>query len=522
MASIDNSPGKLSIVADSDEALAHKLEELNRNLSSDTKAVNFAMAPVHLSRKASTSSLVSSASDESRYTPNLNGSTLSTGSDKKHTRWPSFTNAFPSFLNSGAGSAPLSTMSLWQQWDSVINNWDLYSKKKSQVSELIKRGIPDEFRPLVWQLYTGAHDSPLKNAYHKYLKETSPFERAIRRDVSRTYPKHDFFKEKGAGGQTSLYNVMKAYSLHDREVGYCQGSGFIVGLLLMQMNEVDAFAVLVQLMNEYRLRELYKPCMSELGVRMHQLDSLLAEHLPDLYTHFVAQAFAPSLYASAWFLTLFATAFTLPMATRVMDLFIAEGMDFILRLSLAILTQFAPRLIQMDMESMIFFLQQTESTEWEDHGRILFETATALKLNQRKLKKLRNEYLTVRSQERGEQIELRRLRTENGLLMQRLARMEEDNNYLASQLVDCNLQRAQLAEEVIRLRGSVASMYARESTATLASASEPSTVSALTASASTAPASSSALPDKVPSITGVNGVSATSPDSNASELGDMC
>lgn len=28
----------------------------------------------------------------------------------------------------------------------------------------------------------------------------------------------------------------QAYSLHDREVGYCQGSGFIVGLLLMQVS----------------------------------------------------------------------------------------------------------------------------------------------------------------------------------------------------------------------------------------------------------------------------------------------
>lgn len=41
---------------------------------------------------------------------------------------------------------------------------------------------------------------------------------------------------------------MKAYSLHDREVGYCQGSAFIVGLLLMQMPEEEAFAVLVKLM----------------------------------------------------------------------------------------------------------------------------------------------------------------------------------------------------------------------------------------------------------------------------------
>lgn len=32
---------------------------------------------------------------------------------------------------------------------------------------------------------------------------------------------------------------MKAYSLHDREVGYCQGSGFIVGLLLMQVKSIN-------------------------------------------------------------------------------------------------------------------------------------------------------------------------------------------------------------------------------------------------------------------------------------------
>ena len=38
----------------------------------------------------------------------------------------------------------------------------------------------------------------------------------------------------------------QAYSLHDREVGYCQGSGFIVGLLLMIMPEEEAFSVLIQ------------------------------------------------------------------------------------------------------------------------------------------------------------------------------------------------------------------------------------------------------------------------------------
>ena len=32
--------------------------------------------------------------------------------------------------------------------------------------------------------------------------------------------------------------IFQAYSLHDREVGYCQGSGFIVGLLLMQVQYI--------------------------------------------------------------------------------------------------------------------------------------------------------------------------------------------------------------------------------------------------------------------------------------------
>lgn len=63
----------------------------------------------------------------------------------------------------------------------------------------------------------------------------SPHERAIRRDLNRTFPEHSFFKERDGVGQESLFNVLKAYSVHDKEVGYCQGSPFMVGLLLMQV-----------------------------------------------------------------------------------------------------------------------------------------------------------------------------------------------------------------------------------------------------------------------------------------------
>ena len=67
------------------------------------------------------------------------------------------------------------------------------------------------------------------------LQEMSPHEKAIRRDLNRTFPEHSFFKERDGVGQESLFNVLKAYSVHDKEVGYCQGSPFMVGLLLMQV-----------------------------------------------------------------------------------------------------------------------------------------------------------------------------------------------------------------------------------------------------------------------------------------------
>lgn len=45
--------------------------------------------------------------------------------------------------------------------------------------------------------------------------------------------------------------------------------------LLWQMPEEEAFCVFVRLMQEYRLRELFKPSMAELGLCIYQFEYLL-------------------------------------------------------------------------------------------------------------------------------------------------------------------------------------------------------------------------------------------------------
>lgn len=65
----------------------------------------------------------------------------------------------------------------------------------------------------------------------------------------------------------SLLRVLRAYAVHDSEVGYCQGMNFLAGLLLTWMpNEATAFAGLVVLMQQQGLRDLYKSDLARLQV----------------------------------------------------------------------------------------------------------------------------------------------------------------------------------------------------------------------------------------------------------------
>ncbi|GAB1599351.1 EVI5-like protein isoform X1 [Argonauta hians] len=413
-----------------DLELLAKLEEANRKLEADEKSLkaipNYAGTPPTHSRKGSGSSLLSNSS--------LN-----------------------SYSSNHIVEDEIASENLWQTWGRIVNEWDNLKKKPTNLKELVRKGIPHPFRGLAWQLLLNVHDSPAKERYVDYLKKTSPSEKLIRRDIARTFPDHDFFKEKDGLGQESLFNVMKAYSLHDREVGYCQGSGFIVGLLLMQMPEEEAFAVLVTLMQEYRLRELFKPSMAELGLCMYQLECMIQELLPNLHIHFQTQGFHTSMYASSWFLTLFATCLPLSLACRVMDLFISEGMEIVFRIGMAILQMSQEILMSLDMEGMLKFFQKTVPAIYEQDQEKLIQTAFLIKYNAKKMKKLEKDYTALKSKENEEQIELRRLRTENRLLRQRIENLEKESASLADKLIQDQVTRAQEAEETFILKNQLAS-----------------------------------------------------------------
>ncbi|NXB15647.1 EVI5 protein, partial [Rhagologus leucostigma] len=419
------SPSSPTQLSPDDLELLAKLEEQNRLLETDSKSLR----SVNGSRRNSGSSLVSSSSASSNL----------------------------SHLEEDS----------WILWGRIVNEWeDVRKKKEKQVKELVRKGIPHHFRAIVWQLLCSAQSMPIKDQYSELLKMTSPCEKLIRRDIARTYPEHDFFKEKDSLGQEVLFNVMKAYSLVDREVGYCQGSAFIVGLLLMQMPEEEAFCVFVKLMQDYRLRELFKPSMAELGLCMYQFECMIQEHLPELYVHFQSQSFHTSMYASSWFLTIFLTTFPLPIATRIFDIFMSEGLEIVFRVGLALLQMNQAELLQLDMEGMLQHFQKVIPHQFDSGPDKLIQASYQVKYNAKKMKKLEKEYTTIKTKEMEEQVEIKRLRTENRLLKQRIETLEKESASLADRLIQhkCSSRYSedfvlQLEKELVQARLSEAESH---------------------------------------------------------------
>ncbi|KAG5295048.1 GTPase-activating protein GYP5 [Histoplasma ohiense] len=202
----------------------------------------------------------------------------------------------------------------------------------------------------------------LEAARKKKAKEDAialqKLEKAIRRDLgSRTSYSKYFLSQRNQDG---LFGLCKAYALYDEGVGYAQGMNFIVMPLLFNMDEGEAFTLLVKLMNKYRLRDMFIQDMPGLHMRLYQFERLLEDLEPALACHLRRRGVTPQLYATQWFLTLFAYRFPLQLVLRIYDLIFEEGLEpTILRFAVAIMQRNTEALLGMnDMASLTNFLKE--------------------------------------------------------------------------------------------------------------------------------------------------------------------
>uniref|UniRef100_A0A672V4L1 TBC1 domain family member 1 n=1 Tax=Strigops habroptila TaxID=2489341 RepID=A0A672V4L1_STRHB len=246
------------------------------------------------------------------------------------------------------------------------------SKIKFDVEKIhsaVGQGVPRHHRGEIWKFlaeqYHLKHQFPSKQQpkdtpYKELLKQLTSQQHAILIDLGRTFPTHPYFSAQLGAGQLSLYNILKAYSLLDQEVGYCQGLSFVAGVLLLHMSEEDAFKMLKFLMFDVGLRKQYRPDMTILQIQMYQLSRLLHDYHRDLYNHLEEHEIGPSLYAAPWFLTMFASQFPLGFVARVFDMLFLQGSEAIFKVALSLLGSHKPLILQHEnLETIVDFIKST-------------------------------------------------------------------------------------------------------------------------------------------------------------------
>lgn len=215
-----------------------------------------------------------------------------------------------------------------------------------------RKGIPHELRGWVWWHVSGAGEAAAAEPGHYAACLQAGSSRAavkqIELDLPRTFPRHAWLA--GEEGQAALRAVLTAYAGHNPDVGYCQGMNFLVGLLLLAVEQdcERCFWLLLVLLEKVLYPGTFAPNLDGCHVEMGCLGALLAQKQPRLAGHLNACGCEPSLLTTDWYLCLFATSLPPETAARVWDALFSEGRKVLHRMGLALLSMVGPRLLKLD------------------------------------------------------------------------------------------------------------------------------------------------------------------------------
>ena len=195
-------------------------------------------------------------------------------------------------------------------------------------------------RPLLWsrrryvQPTTQSELSP-RVAFHACSLLPSFSQREIEKDLRRTFPKHKTLSTDKS--QEKLRSILTCYAKRNPRVGYVQSMNYIGAMLLLFMEEDEAFWTLSCIIEDLLPESFYADNMDSLMRELELFDELTRAKLPSLAKHFERLHVDVKAVCSQWFLLVFVNVLPLESVLRVWDSFFIEGSSILFRVALAVL-----------------------------------------------------------------------------------------------------------------------------------------------------------------------------------------
>ncbi|KAG5641671.1 hypothetical protein DXG03_004452, partial [Asterophora parasitica] len=261
------------------------------------------------------------------------------------------------------------------------------SRKNKKVKKLIFDGVPSSVRYLVWSHLTDGKARFVPGVYTQLGRRGRvPVLVEVAKDVQRSFADHPQLLST----QGPVISLLQAYLTMVPDVQYTTGLTLITGHLLLLAPEEDAFWIFVSIMDTH-IRPYFSFASNQLDVDASLFHRALEAIDPGLAKKiFTDLAISPSAICRPWFTSLFVGNLPLDYVNRVWDIFLFEGVPFLFRVALALVSCCRRQLLDStSADSLLGNLLRPASNVLPSSPEALITLALSVKLKDDDIRKQR-------------------------------------------------------------------------------------------------------------------------------------
>ena len=248
---------------------------------------------------------------------------------------------------------------------SLVNSF--YSQKTaSKIYDIIIKKILNNIENTVKKIWNELlnksmiyqTNNSIDEIYFNYLNSTNIYDEEITKDLLRTLPNNVMFK-KDSSNYKKLFNVLKAYSNFNKNIGYAQGMNFIVAkLIIFNNSEKDSFLNLDALFRRLNFSDVIG-ISNGLEQKMFIIQFLLKKYCPYIIEYLEKKNINHEIFTVSWVITLFSKNFeNNKLLLKIWNFSIIFGWKFIYLFTISVIDTFKDKYLKLELYDFTQFMKK--------------------------------------------------------------------------------------------------------------------------------------------------------------------